>query len=128
MRFYAQLVATAAFALAVLGVAGCGETVIDDVKTEEAIETEPQKSSHKEVKAVECPSVERSRPARPSSAPSLAGGEEETATMKILNKDADIEIADLKARSRVRRMSQTSAAERRPRTRSCSTGSRRSPS
>jgi hypothetical protein len=78
--------------------AGCGETVIDDVKTEDAIEQNLKSSAGKKVTGVECPSgVEIETDATFDCTVTLAGGKEETATMKILNEDADIELANLKA-------------------------------
>lgn len=76
--------------------AGCGETVIDDAKTEAAIEQNIEGSVGKKVTAVDCPSgVEVVVDETFDCTLSLAGGKEETATMKILNEDADIELADL---------------------------------
>jgi NAD(P)H-hydrate repair Nnr-like enzyme with NAD(P)H-hydrate epimerase domain len=87
----AALVVTAAF------VGGCGETVIDDVKTEDAIEQNLESSAGKKVTAVDCPSgVEVEVDATFDCTVTLAGGEEETARMKILNEDADIELASLR--------------------------------
>ncbi len=84
--------------LALFFVVGCGETVIDDVKTEDAIEQNLKKSGGKKVTAVDCPSgVEVEADATFECTVTLAGGKEETATMKILNEDADIELANLKA-------------------------------
>jgi NAD(P)H-hydrate repair Nnr-like enzyme with NAD(P)H-hydrate epimerase domain len=78
--------------------AACGETVIDDVKTEDAIEQNLTKSAGKKVSAVECPSgVEVEAETTFDCTVTLAGGKEETATMKILNEDADIELSNLKA-------------------------------
>lgn len=77
-------------------VAGCGETVIDDVKTEDAIEQNVERSLGKKVASVDCPAdVEVEKGTTFDCVLSLAGGKEETATMKILNEDADIELAEL---------------------------------
>jgi NAD(P)H-hydrate repair Nnr-like enzyme with NAD(P)H-hydrate epimerase domain len=77
--------------------AGCGETVIDDVKTEQAIEQNLQDSLGRNVAAVDCPSgVEVESGATFDCAVSLAGGKQETATLKILNEDADVEVTNLK--------------------------------
>lgn len=89
---------TALLALALVGLfaVGCGETVIDDVKTEDAIEQNLEDSLGRKVKAVECPSgVEVEQGARFECSVTLSGGKRETATLKILNEDADVEVTDL---------------------------------
>jgi NAD(P)H-hydrate repair Nnr-like enzyme with NAD(P)H-hydrate epimerase domain len=84
--------------LALAPVAGCGKTVIDDAKTEAAIEQNLERSAGKKVASVDCPSdVEVEKGERFDCVVSLDGGKEETATMKILNEDADIELTNLKA-------------------------------
>jgi len=85
---------------ALLGVAflaaGCGETVIDDAKTEAAIEANLQKSVGQRVSSVDCPSgVEVKAGETFDCTVSLAGGKQETATLKIINSDADVEVTDL---------------------------------
>jgi hypothetical protein len=89
--------AIAALVLAAVFASGCGETVIDDAKTEAAIEKNLEDSAGKKPTAVECPSgVEVVKDETFNCTVKLAGGKEETATMKILNEDADIELSDLK--------------------------------
>jgi NAD(P)H-hydrate repair Nnr-like enzyme with NAD(P)H-hydrate epimerase domain len=96
MSLLGRSVALAALALAVLAVAGCGDTVIDDAKTEDAIEQNLESSLGKKVAAVECPSgVEVEAGASFECAVTLSGGKEETATLKILNEDADVEVTGL---------------------------------
>lgn len=97
MSFTRHLALFLLVALATLA-AGCGKSVIDDVKTEDAIEQNLKSSASKKVTAVDCPSgVEVEVDATFDCTVTLAGGKEETATMKILNEDADIELANLKA-------------------------------
>jgi NAD(P)H-hydrate repair Nnr-like enzyme with NAD(P)H-hydrate epimerase domain len=86
-----------ALALAVpLLVAGCGKTVIDDVKTEDAIEQNLEDSVGKKVAAVDCPSgVEVEVGESFDCSVTLSGGKRETATLEILNEDADVELTDL---------------------------------
>lgn len=85
--------ALAALALAALAVAGCGKTVIDDAKTEAALEQNLEGSLGKKVTAVECPSgVEVEAGASFECAVTVAGGREETATLRIANEDADVEV------------------------------------
>jgi hypothetical protein len=88
--------AIAAVATAALAAVGCGETVIDDAKTEAAIKQNLQGSLEKKVSSVDCPSGVKVEPGETFDCEvSLAGGEKETATLKILNKDADVEVTDL---------------------------------
>ncbi len=96
MTHFGRLVALTGFAVAVLVGAGCGETVIDDAKTEAAIEQNLEDSVGQKVSSVECPSgVEVEAGKTFDCSVSLAGGKRETATLKILNEDADVEVTDL---------------------------------
>jgi hypothetical protein len=89
--------ALAALVVAALFVVGCGGTVIDDAKTEAAIEQNLEKSVGQKVSSVECPSgVEVEADKTFDCTVTLAGGKTETATLKILNEDADVEVTDLK--------------------------------
>jgi NAD(P)H-hydrate repair Nnr-like enzyme with NAD(P)H-hydrate epimerase domain len=96
MSLMGRSAALAALALAALTAAGCGETVIDDSKTEAAIEQNLESSLGKKVSAVECPSgVEVEAGASFDCAVTLTGGKEETASLKIINDDADVEVTGL---------------------------------
>ena len=99
MTSFARLAALAApLAAAALFTAGCGETVIDAAKTEAAIEQNLQRSTGQKVSSVECPSgVEVEAGATFECTVDLAGGGVETATLKIINSDADVEVTNLKA-------------------------------
>jgi len=89
--------ALAALALAAFLAVGCGETVIDDAKTEAAIEQNLKNSVGQKVSSVDCPSdVEVKAGTTFDCAVSLAGGKGETATLKIINSDADVEVTDLR--------------------------------
>lgn len=78
------------------GSLGCGGTVIDDDKTEAAIEQNVEDVLGEKVTAVDCPSgVEVEPGERFECTVTIGDGKEETATMKILNEDADIELSDL---------------------------------
>jgi hypothetical protein len=82
--------------LAALAVAGCGETVIDAAKTEDAIEHNLEKASGMTIASVECPSdVEVKTGATFQCVVKQPGGKEETATLKIRNEDADVSLIDL---------------------------------
>jgi len=89
-----------AFAVLLVAVAllasGCGETVIDSAKTEAAIEQNLHRATGQKVGSVECPSgVEVKAGATFECTVELAG-KQETATLKIVNSEADVEVTDLK--------------------------------
>jgi Domain of unknown function (DUF4333) len=89
----------AALALLVLGLAavGCGETVIDDVKAEEALQSNLEKSLDVKIKSVDCPSDEKVETGETfTCAVIFSDGKQETATLKILNEDADVSLVGLK--------------------------------
>jgi hypothetical protein len=87
----------ALLAVAFLAV-GCGETVIDAVKTEAAIEQNLESSLGRKVSSVDCPSdVEVKAGASFDCAVTLTSGKHETATLKIINDDADVEVTALEA-------------------------------
>lgn len=87
-------------ALAALLATGCGGTVIDSAKTEAAIEENLEKSVGQKVTSVECPSgVEVDAGTTFDCTVSLKNGKSETAVLKILNSDADVEVSELKSGS-----------------------------
>jgi NAD(P)H-hydrate repair Nnr-like enzyme with NAD(P)H-hydrate epimerase domain len=91
-----KLAALAAVACLAAALAGCGETVIDSAKTEDAIEHNLEKASGMSIASVDCPSdVEVKKGATFQCVVKQAGGKEETATLKILNEDADVSLEDL---------------------------------
>lgn len=97
MKLLVRTGAVVALPLLVFLAVGCGETVIDDAKTEAAIEQNLEDSVGQKVASVDCPSGVEVEPGETFACTvSLAGGKEETATLKILNEDADVEVTDLK--------------------------------
>ena len=92
-----RFAAPVGLAIAAILAAGCGETVIDDAKTEAALEQNLQRSTGQKVSSVECPSgVEVKAGTTFDCTIKLAGGKRETATLKILNSNADVEVINLK--------------------------------
>jgi uncharacterized protein DUF4333 len=96
MRFFKRsgvllgTVAVLAFAV------GCGDTIIDSTKTEEALKANLTKSLNEKVSSVECPSNQKvEKGATFTCTVKLAGGKTETATLKILNEDADVSVTKL---------------------------------
>jgi NAD(P)H-hydrate repair Nnr-like enzyme with NAD(P)H-hydrate epimerase domain len=85
-------------AIAVFVAVGCGETVIDSSKIEDQLEAYVEKSQETSVPSVDCPSgVEVKAGNTFDCTVNLAGGKEETVTVKILNSDADTEITNIKS-------------------------------
>jgi NAD(P)H-hydrate repair Nnr-like enzyme with NAD(P)H-hydrate epimerase domain len=98
MSLLSRFSAVAALAIAVFVAVGCGETVIDSAKTEAAIEQNLENSVGQKINSVDCPSgVEVKAGTTFDCTVSMAGGKQETATLKIINSDADVEVTDLKA-------------------------------
>jgi hypothetical protein len=84
-----------AIAIAAL-LAGCGETVIDSTKTEDALKANLTKSLNEKVSSVECPSNQKvEKGATFTCTVKLVGGQTETATLKILNDNADVSVIKL---------------------------------
>ena len=95
MRKVAALAVVAALALVL---AACGDTVIDASKAEGAIQSNLEKSLHHKVSSVSCPSDQKVEPkATFTCSIDFANGKQATATLKILNKDADVSLVGLQA-------------------------------
>jgi hypothetical protein len=93
-----RLLAIALLALVLaLPASGCGDTVIDEAKAEDAVQQSLEKSLQTKVDAVDCPSDEKVEAGRAfSCAVTLGNGQEGTATLLIRNDDADITISRFK--------------------------------
>ena len=90
----AAAVALLAFAFAA---AGCGETVIDDVKAEGAIQSNLERSLDEKITSVDCPADEEVEKGKTfTCSVKFSDGEQATATLKILNEDADVSLVGLK--------------------------------
>lgn len=99
MSFLGRYGALGALAIVALVAVGCGETVIDDVKTEGAIKDNLSSSLDKRISAVECPSDVEVTPGDTFDCTvKLSDGKEETVKLKILNEDADVELVELAPR------------------------------
>ncbi len=91
----ARLVAILALAAA-LAVSGCGDTILDTAGTEETLQQDIETSLKKKVSSVDCPSDQKVEAGATFTCQvNLAGGKEETATLKIRNEDADLSVIDL---------------------------------
>jgi hypothetical protein len=85
-----------ALAIAAVALVACGETVIDSTKTEEQLESSLNKEQGLEVTSAECPSdVEVKAGTSFTCTVTMKGGEEQTATLKIRNSDADLSLVSL---------------------------------
>jgi len=97
MSFCKRLGVVLGLVVTVVFVAGCGETVIDSTKTEEALEANLSKQLNEDVASVSCPSnVEVEKGKTFNCSVKLKKGTEQTATLKILNEDADVSVIDLR--------------------------------
>jgi hypothetical protein len=90
--------AVALLGVLLLAVSGCGDTVIDDVKTEEVIKDDLEKSLHEKIQSVDCPSDVKVEVGKSFTCTvDLPKGEQATATLKIRTDDADVDFVGLKA-------------------------------
>jgi hypothetical protein len=97
MSFPVRCAAALALLVLLFAAAGCGETVIDDVKAEGAIESNLEKSLHAKIKSVDCPSDQKVETGETFTCTVIfSDGKQATATLKILNKDADVSLVGLK--------------------------------
>ncbi|HKA66904.1 MAG TPA: DUF4333 domain-containing protein [Solirubrobacterales bacterium] len=97
MSFSVRCAAAAALLAVVFAAAGCGETVIDDVKAEGAIQSNLEKSLHEKITSVDCPSNQKVETGKTFDCTVVfSNGKQATATLKILNKEADVSLVGLK--------------------------------
>lgn len=97
MRFSARLLTAGVLLAIAVAAVGCGETVIDNAKAAEAIESNLEKALHEKIKAVECPSDQKVEVDKTFTCTVIyADGKQATATLKIRNKEADVSFVGLK--------------------------------
>lgn len=85
--------------MAALGLlaSGCGETVIDASKAEDAVQQSLEKSLRSKVESVDCPADEKVEKGRTfDCAVTLPEGQKATATLRITSDDADVTIVGFK--------------------------------
>ncbi len=89
-----------ALAIAALALAACGETVIDEAKAEDAVFADLE-SLDVAVQSVDCPEDVEVEPGKTFECKVTVGGgrQEATATLRILNEDADVRFVDFQAQS-----------------------------
>ncbi len=98
MIFAVRCLAVAALAAVALIAAGCGETVIDSAKAEDAVQSSLETSLHEKITAVDCPSDEEVEAGKTFVCTvEFSGDKQAKATLKILNEDADVKIVGFKA-------------------------------
>jgi Domain of unknown function (DUF4333) len=91
-----RFAAIAALLVAALVAAGCGGTDIDSQKTEEQLKASIENIHGEKVSAVECPSGVAVEPGTTfECGVKLASGKEETAKLKIRDKEADVNFEGL---------------------------------
>ena len=96
MSISVRAAAAAVLAAVALIAAGCGETVIDDAKTAGAIKDSLEKSLHEKIVSVECPSAKVDVGTTFDCTVDFSNGTKATATLRILDTDANVQIIDLK--------------------------------
>jgi hypothetical protein len=97
MPLSARFAAVAVLLAIALATAGCGEEVIDASKAEDTIQASLEKSLHEKIKAVDCPSEPKVDPGTTFTCDvDFSNGKQATVTLKIRNKDADLDIVGLK--------------------------------
>jgi hypothetical protein len=91
-------VAIALLGILALAASGCGDTTIDSVKAEGAVQKSLEVSFHEKIKAVDCPSGQKVDPGTTfTCAVDFPKGEEATATLKIRNQEADVKLVGIEA-------------------------------
>ena len=94
-----RALAALGLALGAVFLAGCGDTVIDSTKTEEAIQADLEDSIRAKIRAVECPSEQKVEAgATFTCTVDYTNGEQATATLKIRNDQADVSFVGLKGK------------------------------
>ncbi|MGE0067773.1 MAG: DUF4333 domain-containing protein [Solirubrobacterales bacterium] len=94
-RLKPAVIVLALFSVALL--AGCGDTVIDSAKTEDAIQADLEESLHEKIRTVECPSDVKVEAEKTFTCTvDYTDGGQATATLKIRNDDADVSFVRLK--------------------------------
>lgn len=82
---------------AALVMGGCGETVIDYQKAQEALQASLERSLHRKVASASCPSGEKVEPGREfECAVRFSDGRRMVATLRIRNADADVSVVNLR--------------------------------
>jgi hypothetical protein len=93
-------VVAAAFAASLLApsLVGCGDTVIDDAKAEDAVQASLEGSLHEKIVDVDCPSGQPVEAGQTFTCTvRLSSDKQAIATLEIRNKDADVSLVGLKA-------------------------------
>ncbi len=93
-RFLGALALALALAFAALG---CGDTIIDRTKTEDAIKANVERSLNQKVASVECPSDQKVETGKTFTCTiEFSNGDHATSTWKIRNQEADVDIVGFK--------------------------------
>ena len=96
MRVLPRLGALLAVVALALVVAGCGSTVIDQQKVEEQVKESSEKISGAKISSVECPSgIAVEAGTTFTCSVKFSSGKESTATLKIRDKEADLNFEGL---------------------------------
>lgn len=91
-----SLPAVFAAVIAVLLLAGCGETVIDDGKAEDSIQRDVESTLKVKVSSVDCPGDVEVEVDKEFDCTVASDAGNATVTLKILNEDADVRVTDFR--------------------------------
>ena len=76
---------------------GCGETVLDQTKTADTLQSSLEKTFHEKIKSVDCPSGVKIEAGKTFTCDVVfSNGKQATATLKIRDKDGDMSFVGLK--------------------------------
>jgi hypothetical protein len=95
-RLSALCIAVVILAAAAFAASGCGKTVVDDVKIEDTIQADVEKSRGEKVESVDCPQPEVDPGTTFDCTVNYPGGKQATVTLKIRNENADISTVGFK--------------------------------
>ena len=96
MSLSSRFGALAALALALLAIAGCGDTIVDLSKTEDQIKANVEHTQHEKVDSVDCPDDVAVEPkAKFSCTVHLSDGGTAKANLEIRDEDANLNFLSL---------------------------------
>jgi Domain of unknown function (DUF4333) len=98
MSIPSRIIPVLVLGILALGLLGCGDTVVDNAKTEDAVQADLESSFHAKIRTVECPSDQKVEAGLTFSCTvEYTDGDRATATLKIRNDEADVSFVGLQS-------------------------------